>query len=351
MKTRRLRERDVRELREIIKNNERTGAEMKRAQAVLLLDQEKEIEEIEDITGYGRSQIFELRKQYLESGISSIEDKRKGKPKELLTKKQREEVIETVKTKKPSDLGTYYEKYDHWTTSLLGDWIKREYEVLYRSKTSFYLIFKQSKFTYHKPGRVYDKHNEEEVVKWRKSTKPKLKKLLKDENTVVLAADEMILTTATTIQKAWLPEGEYPKIECSTGGRKRRNVYGFLNMKTGTEHAFKTELQNMYVTKEILEKVRARYPQQKIALFWDNAGWHRGSVVRDFIKQDENIEVIHFPPYAPEENPQEHVWKSGRSQVTHNHFIEDIDKATDELVEYFNTTKFSYKLFGFSPSS
>src|SRR3989344_7163430 len=119
MKSRKLDKKEVRELREIIKNNERTGAEMKRAQTIILLEQEKEIEENEGITGYGRSQIFELRKRYLQSGVVSIEDKRKGKTKELLTKKQREEIIETVNTKKPSDLGTYYEKYDYWTTSIL----------------------------------------------------------------------------------------------------------------------------------------------------------------------------------------------------------------------------------------
>lgn len=171
-------------------------------------------------------------------------------------------------------------------------------------------------------------------------------RLLKEKDTVVLTADEMILTTETTTQKVWLPQGEYPKIECSTGGRKRRSIYGFLNIATGEEHAFKTEFQNMYVTKEILEKVRVLYPTQKIALFWDNAGWHKGSTVQEYIKVDGNITIIHFPTYAPEENPQEHVWKSGRSQVTHNRFIEDIDAATDELVEYFNTTTFPYKVLG-----
>lgn len=106
----------------------------------------------------------------------------------------------------------------------------------------------------------------------------------------------------------------------------------------------------MHVAKEILQKIREIYPKQKLVLFWDNAGWHRGSVAQDFIKQDGNIKVIHFPPYALEENPQEHVWKSGRAKITHNRFIEDIDKATDELVKYFNETKFFYKLLGFSPS-
>lgn len=343
--------REIHELQRIIQGKGKTVAEVKRAQTILLLDKEQEAPDIKNITGYGRSQIFELRKRYLTGSISSIEDKRTGAPKELLTKSQRDKIIETVKKKVPKELGTYWKNYDHWTTSVLGDWIEREYKVTYKSKTSHYLLFKKAAFTYHNPGRVYHEHNARAVETWKKSTKPKLKKLLQEKDTVVLTADEMILTTATTIQKIWLPKGEYPKIECSTGGRKRRNIYGFLNIKTGAEHAFKTELQNMYVTKEILEKIRQIYPKQKIVLFWDNAGWHRGSVAQDFIKTDGAIRIIHFPTYTPEENPQEHVWKSGRSHCTHNKFIENIDTATDELVDYLNATKFPYRLLGISPIS
>ena len=56
------------------------------------------------------------------------------------------------KTKTPKDYG--YEN-DYWLTGLLGHLIKRKYKVQYKSKTSYYLIFRQAKFTYHKPGRVY----------------------------------------------------------------------------------------------------------------------------------------------------------------------------------------------------
>lgn len=298
---------------------------------------------IASFTGYSRAQAFRLRQGFLAQGITALVDKRIGKPKELLTKKQRNAIIETLKTKTPKDCGYVS---DHWTTGILGNWIEQEYKAKYKSKTSLYLVFKQARFTYHKPGSVYHEHNEQEIEQWRKQAKPKLKSLLKEKDTIILAEDEMILTTQTTIQKVWLPQGQYPKIECSTGGRKRRSVYGFLNMKTGDEHAFKTEKQNMYITREILEQVRIIYPKQKIALLWDNAGWHKGSIVQEYIKTDGNIKIIHFPRYAPEENPQEHVWKSGRSQCTHNRFIQDIDEATDELIAYFNKTKFKYSLLG-----
>jgi len=322
--------------------------EIRKSQTILLLDEKNGLKLVKRLIGYGRTQAYTIKKRYLKEGIPSLSDKRKGKPKELLTKQQREEIIETVKTKRPKDCG--YER-EHWITSILGDWISRNFKVKYKSKTSLYLVFKQAQFTYHKPGRVYDKHDEKEVEAWKAETKPKLDRYLKEENTVLLAEDEMVLTTETTIQKVWLPEGEFPKIICTTGGRKRRSVYGFLNMKTGEEHAFKTEFQNMYQTKDILEEIRNIYPKQKIVLFWDNAGWHRGSVVQDWIRNDGNIEIIHFPRYAPEENPQEHVWKSGREKVTHNEYIENIDVATDTLVEYFKRTRFGYSLLGVSSVS
>lgn len=321
--------------------------EVLRAQAVLLLDETSDQEKLLRFTGYSRAQVFRLKKKFLDKGVESLEDRRKERPKELLTRKQRNEIIETVKTKVPKNLGTYYRNYDHWTTGVLGHWIEEAYEVKYKSKTSLYLVFKKAVFTYHKPGRVYDKHDEAEVTAWRRGAKPKLKRYWREQDTVVLTADEMILTTETTIQKVWFPEGEFPKIVITTGGRKRRNVYGFLNVKTGQEHAWKTELQNMYTTRDILKEIRKIYPTQRIVLFWDNAGWHKGSVAQEYLKEDGNIVQIPFPTYAPDENPQEHVWREGRSAVTRNRYIEDIDTATDELVKHFNETRFPYSLLGF----
>ena len=228
----------------------------------------------------------------------------------------------------------------------MGDWIEKTYKVKYKSKTSLYLIFKKVSFTYHRPGTVYKERSDKEVEAWKKIAKRKLKTVLAEKDTVILTGDEMVLTTATTTQRVWLPSGKYPKVEVKTGTRKRKHVYGFLNIKTGQEHAFKTDFQTMCVTADILKKVRARYPKKRVVLFWDNAGWHKGSAAQEQIQNDGNMEVVWLPRYAPEENPQEHVWKAGRSAVTHNRYIEDIDKATDELVDYFNTTTFPYSFLG-----
>lgn len=331
----------------MIRKKESAGGVL-RAQAVLLVNDGAHASTIKQLTGYGRRHAFLLKSRYLEIGIEALDDKRLGSPKELLTKKQRAEVRDILKSKTPKDLGY---AHDHWTTGLLGHWIEREYRVRYKSKTSYYILFRQAEFTYHKPERRYHERDEAEVKRWAKVAKPQITAAWHEPNTIVLAADEMILTTKTTIQKVWLPKGGTPTVDVPNTHVERRNVYGFLNLKTGQEHVWKTTYQNMHVTADILKELRTIYPKQKIVLCWDNAGWHRGSVVRDCIKQDKNITVIHFPRYAPEENPQEHVWKRGRSMVTHNRFIEDIDQATDEFVAYLNRTIFPYSLLGFGATS
>ncbi len=133
--------------------------------------------------------------------------------------------------------------------------------------------------------------------------------------------------------------------------REARSIYGFLNIKTGQEHAFKTKWQNMYITAKILKKIRKPYPTQKILLLWDKAPSHKGCKAQEVIEKDKNIETIYFPSAAPEQNPQEHVWKNGRSEVTHNEFIKDIDTTTNKFIKYLNTTTFPYELLGFRTKS
>jgi len=326
--------------------------QIKRLQTVLLVDQEADVATIEMLTGYKRSRAFVLRKLYQEKGIEAAKGKEK-KGKTLLSKTQLTDLVDFVKQDKSATKAGYSDEW--WSTSRLADYIWKTYHVRYKSKTSYYLIFKEARFTFHKPGKVYRNHNHVTVDKWKEETTELLKDAWNDSNIVILCEDELILSTQTTFQKIWLPANEYPVVEINNK-REIRGVYGFYNVKTGKEHAFKTTKINMFETKKVLQKIRSIYPKTtnkgtkvkgvKIILIWDNAGWHKGHEPQEYIKKDGNITQIYLPAYAPEENPQEHVWKDGRSNVTHNKFIENIDKSTDEFTSYLNSKLFSYSLLG-----
>ncbi len=338
-----LTQKQIEELKEFSKNKETNSKESLRTQAILMLNKKLDLELIEDLTEFKRSTVFGLRNKFLKKGIEGIRDKNKKKPRALLTKGERAQVLEALKNNRPRDFG--FEE-DYWTTWSLGHFIREQYGVKYKSKTSIYLIFKEARFTFHKPGKVYRKRDEQQVQKWKADVMPIIENAWKDDKVEIFAADEMILSSVTTFQKIWLPANEYPKIEV-TSKRENRSFYGFLNIKTGREHAFIAEKQNMYISVEVLTQLRSRYPKRKLLLLWDNAGWHRGSAVQEFLDQDKNINVVHFPPYAPDENPQEKVWKAARKHVSHNRFIDNIKQVSNEFAEFLNNTFFEYSLLGF----
>lgn len=331
--------------------------EFKRAQAILLLNDNAKPKYITKFTGYSRSQIFSLRQLFLKRGIKALKTKAKGEPKRLLTKKQLKEIVLLLKTTHPGDHG-YQSPF--WTTGILAGVIEEKYKVHYSSKTSYYIIFRKSKFSFHKPGQVSSKRDEQQVLNWRKETKERIEKAWKDPDTIILCEDEAILSTQTTFQKVWLPINDYPRVETTTK-RVNKSIYGFLNIKTGRQHAFAYEKQNMHITVKALQAIRRIYPKKenkgnkltgkKILLLWDNPGWHRGSSVTEYIQKDGSLEVIYFPKYSPEENPQEHVWKKAKSEIIHNRFLEKIEKETKDFLNYLNTTTFFYKLLDFSPVS
>ncbi len=332
------------ELAVFLVSRERSGKEVRRTMAVQLIDS-GEYTHITPLTGISERQAFAIRARYFTKGVKALLDRAKGKPKRLLTKKQRSSLKKILTEQNPEDFG--YGKQPGWTTGMLGAVIEKEYGVSYKSKTSLYLIFRESKLSYHLPVKHYERRDATEVARWKKNTTPIITKAWKDPDTVILAEDEMSLSSQTTTQKVWLPEGEQTEITISKK-RETRSLYGFLNIKTGTCHACKTAWQNMFITVEQLQKIRKIYRSKHLLILWDGAGWHKGSEVQKWIEADKNTEVCYFPAAAPDENPQEHVWKAGRAAVTHNQFIPKIDTAADSLVSFINSHRYPYILLEFS---
>ncbi len=295
---------------------------------------------------YTKDHAKRLKAQYLKHGVDAFEDKRKNNRERVLTKAERDLVLSALRSKRPCDV-LAVSSSEHWSTSLLADYIYEQTGKRYKSRTSHYLLFREAKLTFHLPGKAYERADPEARAQWVKATKPILQQYWQQSDTVILCEDEMVLTNATTTQKIWLPRGEYPPVLEVNTTKKRQSFYGFLSLKTGQQHTFTTDWQNMHITSEVLTKVRTIYATQKLVILWDNAGWHRGSKVTEWIEQDGNTETVYFPPYTPDLNPQEHVWKAGRAAVTHNRHITDLTETAEQFRTYLTTRTFAYELLGF----
>ncbi len=334
-----LSETQIKELAAFIRNSSSDAIEVRRAQTILMINDEMSLTTIESLTGYSKRHTFQLRKNYLAEGLERIKTK-KPELKKLLTRGQRESVGKMLHEDTPQKFGF---ESEFWTTPILAMVIREQFGVQYKSKTSLYIIFKDAKFSFHKPGAKYDRRDQQKIDQWKEEIRPFVEEAKNDPNTVILAEDEMMLTTQTTFQKIWLPQGEFPRIDVSTK-RKLRCIYGYLNLQSKVEHAFKALGGNSQETIATLEHIGNYYKGKKIVLFWDNAKYHKSEEMKEFLRTTKhNFVLKNFPPYSPELNPQEHVWKAGRARITHNNFIENIDKAADEFVTYLNSTLFQYK--------
>lgn len=337
------------ELKEFAQSSAVTAPEAKRAQAVLLIERQSSESKalLEELIGLEYRTVVRLRKSFIKQGIMALKSKRENKkPRSLLTRSQRKQITHVLNNEIPQKYG-----YDtpYWTAWIVCDLILEQYGVKYKSRTSIYALFREAKFTYHKPEKISCKHDQKQIDQWIEDKRSIIKTMFQDDQTVILAGDEMILSTQTTVQKVWLPQGVPAYVETSVK-RKNVSIYGFLNIKTGHEHAFITEQQTSLVTVSILKKIGQMYSKKKIVIIWDNAPWHRGLTVREFLGNNPyNFYLIALPPYAPELNPQEHVWKAGRENVTHNKLIRSIDTITKNFVSYLHNSTFQYKFLDLTP--
>lgn len=317
---------------------------VRKIQAIILLEEKTSASTIEMITGYKREVAVKFRRKYLEYGIEGLRSKKKPKrPKELLTRNQRETLITILNTQKPSEFG--YTNQGFWTTRVLADLIEEQWGVRYKSRTSLYVLFKRAKFTFRKPEKQSERRNEKVIADWKEQYKPIIEAECARKDSVVLVGDEAALSSETRTQRVWLPL-EGPAIVLDTAKRKLVHLYGFLEIGSGAACAFKTATQTGETTVLILKKLAKQYVGKRIVIFWDNASWHKSDAVREFLTTTKQFQLYNFPPYAPDLNPQEHVWKEMREKKLNNRLIKDIDIAAKDAIAYIENTVFNYKFFG-----
>lgn len=79
---------------------------------------------------------------------------------------------------------------------------------------------------------------------------------------------------------------------------------------------------------------------KRIILVLDNAPWHKKAkrlVEKEPEYQDirDRMSFVSLPPYSPDLNPIEQVWRITRREKTHNHFRPDLPSLSATLDSWF----------------
>ena len=159
-------------------------------------------------------------------------------------------------------------------------------------------------------------------------------------NTIFLAGDEAGLYLQATTCHVWSPTGQTPIVRADPG-RAKTNFYGALNLHSGQELAMRSDLMNAEISAQYLETILEANPNVPLLLFWDRTPWQRGKPIDKVLKEHPRLEIMFFPTASPDLNPQEHVWKAVRKQVSHNHLEVRLPELADRFLSKLKSTTFN----------
>jgi len=298
--------------------SERDGRIRDRIKAVLLRDK-----------GWTWMQISEallLSEEVLRKHLKDYNNSKKLKPenggsKEKLSINQNKSLISHLQT------------HTYLYTKDIVAYVEATYKISYSISGMCYWL-KRNNFSYKKPSLVPGKANLEVQKKWIE-TYFKLKNKLQEDETICFA-DGVHPTHNVQLSYGWIRKGERKEISSNTG-RQRLNISGAVDLVEGKLHFQEDKMLNSDATIKFLEKIELAYPtKNKIHIFFDNAKYYKN---KNVIKYLENSKIkAHFlPPYSPNLNPIERLWKWMKERVLYNTYYQEFDD-------------FKHAIFGFLES-
>lgn len=138
--------------------------------------------------------------------------------------------------------------------------------------------------------------------------------------------DEARFGRMVRIKRCWSPAPLRPSV---SNGYERQfmYVYAAVSPIEGEMDWMVSQKMNTEQMTLFLSQVSAAHPADFIIMVLDGASSHRA---KD-LQKPENIRLVALPPYAPELNPQEHVWDELREKEFPNRVFNDLGAVVQQL--------------------
>lgn len=210
-------------------------------------------------------------------------------------------------------------------------YVEDKFNVLYTA-SGMTKWLKQNDFRYKQPKTVpykADAVKQEEFIE-------KYLALLEDTPVAepIVFMDSAHPTMATKVVCGWIKKGVDKPI-AQTASRTRVNVMGAIELNTMNVVSCCPDKVNGETTVVFLDQLKEAYPNApKIHIILDQSGYHRSQLVKD-AALEKGIELHYLPPYSPNLNPIERLWKVMNEQVRNNVFFTSAKVFREAIVDFF----------------
>ena len=131
----------------------------------------------------------------------------------------------------------------------------------------------------------------------------------------------------------WVPPEENDPIQWLAPTRKNISLFGAVNARTGKlitqfEKTFNADTFEVFI-KHLL---RHRGPDRKMVIILDNARYHHARKLKPLLRKYRRVLTLSFlPPYSPELNNIERVWKLLRRLCVHNRYFPQLEELVSAI--------------------
>jgi transposase len=148
------------------------------------------------------------------------------------------------------------------------------------------------------------------------------------------------------VTSGWFKKGSAPTVKFYPG-RLKVSYSGFVIPETGVLFTAKPDTFNYETTIESIRSFLSAHPApkgKKYAIVLDNAPWHKKTVrlaqTEMYPEYDgicASVVFIKLPPYSPDLNPIEQVWRITRRENTHNVFFASVSILENTVDDAFGS--------------
>lgn len=275
-----------------------------RIKAILLLDEGFSYQQIARILLLDDMTIRRYEKEYKQNGIDGLLECHYQGSVGLLTKKQEKELT------------TYLRANIYQTVKSVVSHIHDTYGLNYSIEGMTHLLHRLN-FSYKKTKVIPGKHNSEKQEQFKKEYTD-LKKNKKPEDKIYFL-DACHPHHNNRPFYGWIYKGEEKAIKTNSG-RARLNLNGALNLEGMDITVLSEETINSHAMMRLCLTIEEKQPIGEIHFIVDNASYNHSYELQLFIEDHPRIHIHYLPPYSPNLNIIERLWRFFHEKLQDNYF-------------------------------
>lgn len=288
--------------------------------AILAYDEGHDTSDIANILKISESSTYNYISDYLKKD-KIAHDPKNGSYCRLTPK----EEIELIK---------YLSITTHLTANSIRAYVFKKYKVKY-TIAGITKWLERNDFVYKKPKHVPSKLDEQKQQNFI-SYYNELKQKTDNVNSVIMFMDAVHPEYQSQAVYGWIPKGETKTLP-TTNTQFRLHLNGAIDLNT--MDIFTKEYSTIDAVSIIsfFKDLEVKNPDKTIHIICDNGRSNKNKEIERYLTTS-RIKIHYLPPYSPNLNAIERLWKIMREYVTYNKYYPKFTEFKDKIHEFFSNT-------------